>query len=586
LVHLDLKPSNVLLAADGQPMLLDFHLARAPLPAGAPAPAWLGGTPQYMAPEQRAALAAVQQRGQVQTAVDGRADVFALGLLLYEALGGSLSLREREAAPSLRRHNPQVSAGLAALVAKCLADDPSRRYPSATAVAADLRRHLDDFPLHGVADRNVAERWRKWRRRRPLALPVFGLLATAVVTGTWSLHHAVRQSEQARAALQAGEEYVQRRQYAEAAEVFRHGETLAGALPFGDLSDRLRERRRLAERGLAARELHEWCERLRPLYGAELLQKEQALAVLNHCRTFWDRRRLIAEQLAEQPAPDLEQQVRADLLDLVILWAELRVRFAAPGDAKPARDEALAVLDEAESLFGRSCVLTVERLARTRALSNPNETALEPAPRELVPEPRNAWEHFALGRAYFRAGEVSKAEAEMDRALQLDPGALWPNFWKGNCAFRLKRFDDAVTAFSVCVALAPRSAWCYSNRGLAFAQLDRLDRAAEDFERALQLEPTLAAAVRGRGLLHHRARRYSEALADLRCALDLGAEPATVYADLALVRLAVGERTEALACVRRALAHDPSHPHARELFERFGQRGPVPGSFGPNRPVK
>src|SRR4029078_4238539 len=50
LLHLDLKPSNVLWAADGQPMLLDFHLARAPIPAGA-APATLGGTAASMAPE-------------------------------------------------------------------------------------------------------------------------------------------------------------------------------------------------------------------------------------------------------------------------------------------------------------------------------------------------------------------------------------------------------------------------------------------------------------------------------------------------------------------------------------------------------
>ena len=47
-VHLDLKPSNVLLAADGQPLILDFHPARGPLPAGEPAPEWFGGTPDHM----------------------------------------------------------------------------------------------------------------------------------------------------------------------------------------------------------------------------------------------------------------------------------------------------------------------------------------------------------------------------------------------------------------------------------------------------------------------------------------------------------------------------------------------------------
>jgi serine/threonine protein kinase/Tfp pilus assembly protein PilF len=559
LLHLDIKPSNVLVAADGQPMLLDFHLARAPLPAGAPAPAWLGGTPGYMAPELRAALAAVREGGRVADAVDGRADVYSLGLLLYEALAGALPPPRGDVAAALRRHNPQVSAGLAAILAKCVAADVARRYATAAAAGEDLRRHLDDLPLRGVANRSPAERWQKWRRRHRLALPAIGLLATLLVTGALSLERSSRQLAGARAALRSGEDLVRRRQYAEAAEVFRRAETLAEGVPFcGDLREGLRRGTRAAEGGLAAGELHRWCERIRPLYGAESLQEQQARTVLTHCRTVWLRRQSVTDRLADGPEADLERQVRADLLDLAILLADLRVRLAPAAEAAAARDEAVAVLDEAERLFGTSCVLSEERRSR------------DPAGRAgPAPVPRNAWEHLALGRIYLRKGDLAAAEGEMDRALRLEPGALWPNYWKGSCAFRQHRFDDAVVAFSVCVALAPESAWCYANRGLARAESGKLDRAAEDFEHALRLDPGLASAVRGRGLLHYRGRRYPEALADLRRTLELGADPAAAYADMALVHLAAGNRAEALACVRNVLDRDPADARARQLLRRL-----------------
>ena len=88
LVHMDVKPSNVLIAADGLPVLLDFHLAHRPIGAGERIIDRLGGTPGWMAPEHRAALEAVGHGQAVAEPVDGRADLYALGLLLREALVG------------------------------------------------------------------------------------------------------------------------------------------------------------------------------------------------------------------------------------------------------------------------------------------------------------------------------------------------------------------------------------------------------------------------------------------------------------------------------------------------------------------
>jgi eukaryotic-like serine/threonine-protein kinase len=568
LLHLDLKPSNVLLAADGQPMLLDFHLARAPIPADALAPPWLGGTPGYMPPEQQAALSAVRDGLVIETAVDGRADIYALGLVLYEMLGGPVPPPRRDPAAVLRKSNPNVSASLAALLAKCLEADPARRYATTSALAEDLRRHLADLPLCGVANRNMPERWRKWRRRRPLSLPFLALLVASAVAGGFVLDRAERQIENARSAMRAGEEHLQQRQFSEAVEIFRRGIELAEGLPFcADLNNQLRERLDHAECGQAAGELHRLCEQIRPLYGSESLSKQQTRTVLSHCRALWDRRQLIARRLGSRHGADLTEQVCSDLLDLAILGADLRVRLSAPDELRPAREEALALLDEAEILFGPSCVLSEERRAHALAMGRPDVDGS--TEKGAAQAPRNGWEHFAVGRSYLRAGNIDAAEKEMDLALALEPGALWPNFWKGSCAFRCGRFDDAVVAFSVCIVLSPRSAWCYSNRGLAYAELGRVDRARQDYDRALELDPTLAVAVRGRGLLHYRARRYSEARADFRRAIELGAEPAASYADLALVYFTSGDKPEALACIRHALDHDPGQAQARELLARI-----------------
>jgi serine/threonine protein kinase/Flp pilus assembly protein TadD len=209
LVHLDLKPSNVLLTAEGQPMLLDFHLAQPPLRMGGPPPDWLGGTAAYMSPEQRQALAQLRQARPLAMAIDGRSDVFSLGVLLCEALGvaegglktgttvssalGELRDTIHNLQSTLRRSS-HVSPGLAAILSRCLEPEPDRRYDNAAALAADLRRHLNDQPLRGVPNPSLAERWQKWRRRHPGALVRWlvagSLLGLCLVLGVLWLRRA------------------------------------------------------------------------------------------------------------------------------------------------------------------------------------------------------------------------------------------------------------------------------------------------------------------------------------------------------------------------------------------------------------
>lgn len=131
IVHRDVKPANVMVAKNGRIVLADFGLAQM---VSAPNPHDLGGvrgTPNYMAPEQG--------KGE---AVDGRADIYALGIILFEMVTGELPFHGTSTAQIILRHihtpprdpkeiNPTVPSWLAQVILKCLAKTPSERFATA-----------------------------------------------------------------------------------------------------------------------------------------------------------------------------------------------------------------------------------------------------------------------------------------------------------------------------------------------------------------------------------------------------------------------------------------------------------------------
>jgi serine/threonine protein kinase/WD40 repeat protein len=176
-LHRDIKPSNLLLDAQGTAWVTDFGLAKETTEAcDLSRTGDLVGTLRYMAPER------INGKG------DARADVYGLGLTLYEMLTLRPAFEGNEREPLLRRvleedpprprqQAPDVPRDLETIVLKATAKEPERRYPSAAEMAEDLKRFLEDRPIKARPASVVEKLWRLCRRNPSKA----GLVAAAVV---------------------------------------------------------------------------------------------------------------------------------------------------------------------------------------------------------------------------------------------------------------------------------------------------------------------------------------------------------------------------------------------------------------------
>ncbi len=271
-----------------------------------------------------------------------------------------------------------------------------------------------------------------------------------------------------------------------------------------------------------------------------------------------------------QSQTDSDRTVRTDLLDLAVIWATFRVRFATQPEAEKAKQEALRIIDEAEALLGPSPALKRDRRVYTKALGLANSDSL---PRV---EPRSAWEHYDLGRSYLRSGKLKCTAEQFQLGLNLRPQDFWLNFYQGLCAYRLGQFDPAVNAFRVCIALSPETAECYYNRALAYQALGQLDQSLADYSRALALNRLLTDAAINRGLIHYRQGRHADAIADLELARSNTSSRTTlgvIHLNLALVHQARGDLKAAVSNAQAAV--ELGNHDAQELTRRWANSLPV-----------
>ncbi len=203
-LHRDIKPSNLLVDARGTLWVADFGLAKADDSATLTDQGDVVGTLRYLAPERF--------RGQC----DARADVYSLGVTLYEMLTLRLAFPHedrpelierimRQAPPRPRQLTPKIPLDLETIVLKAMAREPAERYAGAAELADDLRLYLEDRPIRARRP-TVRQRLARWsRRHRPVVLSAglstLALLLISVAVLAWNYLSIRQERDQKEGAL-------------------------------------------------------------------------------------------------------------------------------------------------------------------------------------------------------------------------------------------------------------------------------------------------------------------------------------------------------------------------------------------------
>jgi serine/threonine protein kinase/Tfp pilus assembly protein PilF len=520
ILHLDLKPANVLLPDLGEPMLLDFNLS---FDSAAAERELVGGTIPYMAIEQ---LHDLKSRG--GGCLDARTDLYSLGVMAFEMLTGvvpfpaaSASLGDLDALiaarkagpPPLRKLNPEVTPAVEAIVRKLLAPHPADRYQTADQLRADVERHLNDLPLAFAHEPSPAERFAKWRRRNPGVL--LRLTAASVLGLALGLAGLAYQEAEANARTAAVEKVRSTRGALNAVRM--------DLIVPGDSTAR--------DRGIAK------AEELLAAYG---LPGERD----------WMSRPDVARLLEPDRAA-----LGGDLGELLLLLAQAKWdagRAKTGPERREAAELALALNRAAGRCFPADAA---PRLLNTQEIELA-AAAGQPPPAELqYPEGgrRAARDLFLEGAAGIAHGRFAAALPLFEQAVAENPGHAVAHFCLAYCRQQFGKYEAALERYETAAVLMPGDPRPALFRGLVFRLTLKPADADAEFTRALKLDPGNAEAYWNRGLVRYRRSQLKEAAADFAAAIEKGMPAYSPRTLLARLHEALGDKAAAEAD-RAALA--------------------------------
>lgn len=492
-IHRDLKPANIVVDADGHAHILDFGLSKSTSPTDGEetrsvtvsVPGQVVGTLRYLSPEQAAGP---------PTTIDGRTDVYTLGVMLYEALtgappintAGSLSdvmqriQRDLPAPPSSL--SDRVDRELETIILKALEKEPSCRYQSVSELRADVKRYLQGEPIQAQPPSRLYVLRKKLRRHRwriSLALVILVLSTVAAFVGAWWSEHTQARREARRFAGARFGVVVAQRLLDQGCvqDAFEKINEIRGRYPDMPEACAVWAKVRL----LVARQKGD--EGLRDAAIEELKGR------LDGGPSAWMFRELLANMnvvVDQRPPPSGE---------------ETRVR-ATPDTAEASYLRSLVTFDVEEALrFAQRAIqrdpqhhLAWSRLAHLyEQTENPDE-ALQAAQTLLRLGARPLhWMEFQ-GRILTISGRYAEAVELYNQAIAQFPKLYAPYQSRGVVFLCQQEYAEAIRDFSTAVELARRRHWTNYARATPWWITGQRTRAVEDYRRVLKLRGQVTCA--------------------------------------------------------------------------------------------
>jgi tetratricopeptide (TPR) repeat protein len=549
-VHRDVKPSNLILDAEGRLRLTDFGLARVEGEAAAMTlTGEVVGTPAYMSPEQVRAP---------PDGIDARTDVYSLGATLYEAL--TLRAPFHEAAPveifsmvvsknptPLRGIDSRIPRDLATIVEKAMEKDRARRYADAGEMARDLRFFAEGAAIRAKHIGPLGRAWRTAKRHKALtslaaAVVILAAVGAAAAVRALRAELAWNELEYAALCIKAEDEVARGSEMGSGPWVLVGGEHAARARAFLDRAIDVDPDRPDAYFGRA----------LLPdaQIGARLDDLDAARARGLGETTYHLSRALIFQTTGHGEQSDDEERV-ADTVQEASKSEDFyfRARIAM---SRGARGEAIEAFTAAlQSAPAESFVRRMSLFGR--ALARETEADLLGAIEDLAALVQSGAAQpgvrVRLASLWRRAGHLDRAEQtfretleetrgrnsalafrELSSACQACREVEWEervseaavrsfgsdvDVWIARSAvlWAVNRTEEGLEAADRAVALAPADARAHLERGRRLATLARLERAVEAFETALALSPGSVDACGGLAEALFRLNRRDDAVA-------------------------------------------------------------------------